>query len=338
MKKLLFLLIAGLLSLPSLAEVGDKADFSSLEHARFYQGKVSAAELRGKVVFIEYWGLHCPPCIAAMPKLQELYARYKDDGFVLIASHVQGPNEEAINKLFSEKKLTFTSCDHFWLPQGHPQGGIPFSVLVGVDGKVVAMGHPVRVEPLVADEIKRAKGGLPILSGVHLEKYGKMMDVLVEGMPNIEAKVNALRGKEDDEEAQRICEAYDSWLELRKSAIAECREKDALRFVSQASILKKSVPSVTDFDAEVAKLTTDPVCVKLNDMRKKERSMRKKFEDGKKVSPKAVESMLKSLRALSSDDVGISASAKGLEDSLAEFLNQISAPDGKKPKASKKGR
>ncbi|NUN14409.1 MAG: redoxin domain-containing protein [Myxococcales bacterium] len=38
----------------------------------------------GKVVVIDYWATWCGPCKVAMPIIEELYARYKDDGLVVI--------------------------------------------------------------------------------------------------------------------------------------------------------------------------------------------------------------------------------------------------------------
>lgn len=36
--------------------------------------------LRGKVVLIDFWATSCPPCVASMPKLAELYQQYRPLG------------------------------------------------------------------------------------------------------------------------------------------------------------------------------------------------------------------------------------------------------------------
>lgn len=48
---------------------------------------INLKELKGKVIFINYWATWCPPCIAEMPSIQSLYNDYKDKiAFVFITS------------------------------------------------------------------------------------------------------------------------------------------------------------------------------------------------------------------------------------------------------------
>jgi peroxiredoxin len=49
-------------------------------------GKIfELASLRGKVVVLNFWFTGCVPCIAEMPKLNELVEKFKDDEVVFIA-------------------------------------------------------------------------------------------------------------------------------------------------------------------------------------------------------------------------------------------------------------
>ena len=45
------------------------------------------ADLRGKVVIVEMWTFGCINCQNVMPSLKEWYAKYKDQGLVIIGNH-----------------------------------------------------------------------------------------------------------------------------------------------------------------------------------------------------------------------------------------------------------
>jgi thiol-disulfide isomerase/thioredoxin len=45
------------------------------------------ADQRGKVVMVEMWTFGCINCQHVMPALKDWYARYKDQGFVIIGNH-----------------------------------------------------------------------------------------------------------------------------------------------------------------------------------------------------------------------------------------------------------
>ncbi|ALL04037.1 thioredoxin [Pedobacter sp. PACM 27299] len=60
----------------------------SLAGVRFKDaaGKVvDLGDLKGKVIFINFWATWCPPCLAEMPSVNKLYEQFKaDDGVVFI--------------------------------------------------------------------------------------------------------------------------------------------------------------------------------------------------------------------------------------------------------------
>ena len=41
-------------------------------------GTVKLADLKGKVVLVDFWATWCKPCAKSFPKYQELYVKYKD--------------------------------------------------------------------------------------------------------------------------------------------------------------------------------------------------------------------------------------------------------------------
>jgi thiol-disulfide isomerase/thioredoxin len=59
-----------------LVVAGNKApDFTLVD---IEEKSFTLSTLRGKYVIIDFWGSWCPPCIAGMPKLKSVYAKYKD--------------------------------------------------------------------------------------------------------------------------------------------------------------------------------------------------------------------------------------------------------------------
>jgi peroxiredoxin len=47
--------------------------------------KLTAAELRGKVVLVNFWATSCVSCVKEMPKLVATYRKHRDRGFETIA-------------------------------------------------------------------------------------------------------------------------------------------------------------------------------------------------------------------------------------------------------------
>lgn len=46
--------------------------------------RITLEDLKGKVVMLDFWGTWCPPCVASVPELKNLYRRYSKEQFVLI--------------------------------------------------------------------------------------------------------------------------------------------------------------------------------------------------------------------------------------------------------------
>ncbi|MBK5187193.1 MAG: redoxin domain-containing protein [Gemmatimonadaceae bacterium] len=50
-------------------------------------GALSPNALKGKVVLVDFWTFMCYNCLNALPHVKELYAKYKDRGFVVVGVH-----------------------------------------------------------------------------------------------------------------------------------------------------------------------------------------------------------------------------------------------------------
>ena len=47
--------------------------------------KISTADLRGRVVLVNFWATDCPTCVKEMPSMVTTYNKYREQGFELVA-------------------------------------------------------------------------------------------------------------------------------------------------------------------------------------------------------------------------------------------------------------
>jgi thiol-disulfide isomerase/thioredoxin len=59
-------------------------------------------EYKGKILFVEFWGTHCPPCIMSIPHYIELQKKYKNE-MAMLAVEVQDTSKEKL-KVFAKSK------------------------------------------------------------------------------------------------------------------------------------------------------------------------------------------------------------------------------------------
>ena len=63
----------------------------------------STADLKGKVMFINFWATWCPPCIAEMPSLNDLYNQFREyENFVFL--FINEDEDAAKAKTFLQSK------------------------------------------------------------------------------------------------------------------------------------------------------------------------------------------------------------------------------------------
>lgn len=123
------------------------------EASKDVEGKpVSVADFKGKVVLIQFWATWCPPCRAEMPNIIKAYKRFKDKGFdVLGVSRDRPPEgEQKLVDYAKAKGMPWRQVSYKGgadeIAEAYGVNGIPHTVLVGRDGKVVRVG--VRGEAL----------------------------------------------------------------------------------------------------------------------------------------------------------------------------------------------
>jgi peroxiredoxin len=118
----------------------------------------SLADLRGKVVLVNFWATWCPPCRKEMPDMDALYRRFRDQGLVVLA--ISDEEAPVVRKFLDEHPYTFPilldpggTVKNAYLVQG-----IPNSFVYNREGRIVATGADQRTERQFLEML--AKAGL----------------------------------------------------------------------------------------------------------------------------------------------------------------------------------
>ena len=143
MRTLVLLGFLGLLgTLPVQAvEEGEQAPAFTLPDIHEGRPDISLADLRGKTVYVDFWASWCAPCLRSMPLINELYAKYRERGFEVVAINVDDPVEDGREFLLDTPLdyLIAADTDNKVL-EAFGVTGMPTSFLVDRDG-VVRMVH-----------------------------------------------------------------------------------------------------------------------------------------------------------------------------------------------------
>lgn len=151
-------------SLPPALHVGD--DAPALPIAGVIKGDKTPESLKGKVTVIEFWATWCGPCIASMPHLSDLADSYKGKvNFYSVNTWdfrgSKGEKEEFeahkarvadwVAKNTDKMRYNIvqdTQDDKISTSWMFAAGkyGIPCAFIVGKDGKIAWVGHPMTME------------------------------------------------------------------------------------------------------------------------------------------------------------------------------------------------
>jgi thiol-disulfide isomerase/thioredoxin len=109
---------------------------------------VKLSDLKGKIVFLNFWATWCPPCREEMPHMQAFYDKYKDKDIVVLAVNPNQVENQGINdgakaekkaREYVEKQgFTFPVLldrdDSAWAV--YQQRGIPANYVIDTEGTV----------------------------------------------------------------------------------------------------------------------------------------------------------------------------------------------------------
>lgn len=94
--------------------------------------------LKGKVVFINFWATWCPPCIAEMPAINELYASFKDNpGIVFLLADADQDLPKATAFIKKKQLKLPVSTFRGTVPASWYSGTLPTTLVLDKTGNLV---------------------------------------------------------------------------------------------------------------------------------------------------------------------------------------------------------
>lgn len=92
-------------------------------------------ELRGKVILINFWASWCPPCIAEMPDLNELYSAYQEEVVFLFVAKDQ---KKKVEQFLEKHQYTFpVYYETGPAPEELQSRSLPTTYIISRHGKIV---------------------------------------------------------------------------------------------------------------------------------------------------------------------------------------------------------
>ncbi len=122
-------------------------------------GKVyRLADLRGRVVIVNFWATWCPPCREEMPSMQRVWEQVEGEGILILAINV-GEDEDTIFQFTANYPVEFpllldrdSSVTEAW-----PVIGLPTSFVIDPQGRLAfrAIGGRLWDHPRLLESVRQ---------------------------------------------------------------------------------------------------------------------------------------------------------------------------------------
>ena len=157
-----FILAAGLAAMPAFAvdQGAEAPEFDVTGQA----ANVKLSAYHGKLVYLDFWASWCGPCKKSFPWMNDMQKRYGAQGLQVVAVNLDAKRTDALEFL-SVVPVGFTiGFDPAGgVARSYGVKGMPSSVLIGPDGRVIAMhegfsdGDKAELENRIRGNLKLAR-------------------------------------------------------------------------------------------------------------------------------------------------------------------------------------
>jgi cytochrome c biogenesis protein CcmG, thiol:disulfide interchange protein DsbE len=123
------------------------------------QGNVKLSDYKGKTVYLDFWASWCGPCKQSFPWMNEMHTKYAGQNFKVVGINVDAKQVDADSFLTGTPAKFDVAFDAKGAsPKSYGIKGMPSSVLIGPDGKVLAVhaGFKDEERGALEDKIKSA--------------------------------------------------------------------------------------------------------------------------------------------------------------------------------------
>jgi thiol-disulfide isomerase/thioredoxin len=143
---LLLLLLAWQAAVPAAEPAQGMAPEFTLPTDR---GEISLAQLRGQVVYVDFWASWCGPCRMSFPWMNDMHARYGQQGLAIVAVNLD--TERKLSAKFLEKypaSFLVAYDPPGKVAEAYRVAGMPTSYLIDRQGRLHATHQGFREEDM----------------------------------------------------------------------------------------------------------------------------------------------------------------------------------------------
>lgn len=122
------------IGIPALTQAAEPAPALNLPTEN---GSVSLSDLKGKVVLLDFWASWCGPCRQSFPWMNDMQAKYSDQGFEVVAVNLD-QDKEAATEFLDQIPANFTIAydTEGATPEAYKVMGMPSAYLIDRDGNI----------------------------------------------------------------------------------------------------------------------------------------------------------------------------------------------------------